>query len=289
MSFLNSFYFETASLIYTLLLVVTILYQDNKNITKKYYILIFIILTLLTTAKVSNIYFPIITIPFICSFKNISKAPFRFLFKITIFIFIPIFLSLYLTHHPYFKSVNGYHSMFMGTLTFSKNPEFHLQKFGISDGLNYIGKHAYSESSVEFIKKYSNVISHKNSYAIILKEPHILLQMMKHGAENMQNISLEYLGKQTYTNPGKVKEPYFNLWTKIKNSFFPKGYLFFAVIFIFLAVFFTILKVKIKSIEPLIKIGLISVFGIFFDMFIAIFGDGKFELKKTFISIKCFV
>jgi len=197
-------------------------------------------------------------------------------------------LSVFITKAGSMQA-NSYDSLFYGVLTFSNNPVKHLKELGINGGEQCLNTSAHDPVGETCINKYQKQMSFKNTVIVIYKEPLVIIKSLGYVFDNMQQISLDYLGKYSFDDPrnkisasSSISESnLLNLWSKLKLRFFPKGYLLGCVLLGFMIWFTLNLKTHIKDIhKDLAFVGVILTIACVIDMAVAILGDGKSELIK---------
>jgi hypothetical protein len=172
----------------------------------------------------------------------------------------------------------------------------------MDDAAQCINTSAYSPVGSACFTKYQNQLSFQNRVRVIYREPVVIFRMLRYVLDNMQDISLDYLGKYSFDDPRSKTSPrvsnsvekrfwlsttetiHLNLWARLKFKFFPTGY---ALSFVLIGfVIWFILRLKSTGInQDLALIGLMSTVACVADMFVAILGDGKYELiKHLFLS-----
>jgi hypothetical protein len=298
-AYFNSFYQESASLIFLVVLLASILLlKQHSSFAYLLYSLASILL--LATAKPANLYWPFVAVPFVLyvwSIKRVVKVPTMMAANLLL-IFLFTFASVAMTNAGSTKT-NPYHSLFVGVLAFSGDPSAHLHDLGMNNATQCINTLAFSPVGSTCLAKYQNQISFKNMSRVIYKEPAVIFRMWKHALDNMQDVSLDYLGRysffdtRSYTSPNllnvEVQQQRFqspasgskllNPWTRIKFKFFPIGYAL-ALTLIGFLIWFT-WKIKDNGIQQdLALVGLLSTIACIADTLIAILGDGKSELIK---------
>lgn len=302
-AYLNSFYAESAGLIFYFLLLISIV------ILKRFQSFTHLLCSLasvmfLATAKPAYLYWPLLAIPFIFYAWSLNKGIKLHLSMLVIYsalITLFILASAFITNAGSTK-INPYNSLFNGALTFSNNPSAHLRNLGIDNALQCINTSAFSSIGQVCFAKYQNQMSFINTARVLYREPLVIFRLMKYALDRMQDISLEYLGKYSFYDPRSKRSLrvsssdkshfwlHFNegillrLWSEFKFRFFPKGYALIFVIIGFLTWFILGLK-RTSFQQDLAFIGLISIIACIIDMNIAILGDGKTELiKHLFLS-----
>jgi hypothetical protein len=301
-AYLNSFYEESASFVYLFLLLASILAMKQRP-SLPYLLCSLASILLLATSKTANLYWPVLALPIVFYVWYIKN-------QIRLRTVLPICFAIILTLASTFAFIarvgatreNPYHSLFYGALTFSEDPSMHLRQLRMSGAIHCVGVSAYSPIGEDCISKYSDQLSFQNTIRVIHKEPAVMFRMLKHVLDNMQDVSLDYLGKYSSDDPRSqtlpsisskaVEERFFlttdtpllNLWAILKFRFFPTGYAL-AFVLIVLVVGFAV-GVKHNGVyQDLSIVGSLVTFGCIANMIVAILGDGKYELiKHLFLS-----
>lgn len=290
LSYLNSFYLESASLIFVLLFFAStlILQQRSSNI---YFIWTLVSLFLLATVKPAYFYWPMVSVPFILYRWFHEKRYKTYVVAFINLLFIVLFTatSVFITKAGSVP-VNSYHSLFYGVLTFSNNPIRHLQELGINGGEQCVNIGAYASGGDICFNKYQNQMTFKNTVIVIYKEPFVIIKSLKYVFDNMQQISLSYLGKYSFDDPrSNMPSPassisasnVLNFWSNLKLRFLPKGYTLGLVLLGFMIWFTLNLKTHVENIhKDLAFVGAIFTIACIVDMVVAILGDGKAEIIK---------
>jgi hypothetical protein len=266
---------------------------------------------LLATSKLANLYLLPLATPFVfyawCLKKDVKlSAKAVLLFNtalITLLIFTVANLVSVLTTKFSSTQANTYHSLFYGALTFSDRPSAHLQYLGIDgDAVQCVNTSAYSLIGSACLAKYRNQMSFYNTIRVIYREPQVMFRMLTHVFNNMQDVSLEYLGKYSLDDPrSKTSSPVpmgveerfrlpttqaipLNLWSELKFKFFPTGHALSFTIIGFIVWFVWVLK-RSGVQQELAFVGLFSTIACVADMVVAVLGDGRYELvKHLFLS-----
>ncbi len=300
LAYLNTFYQETASFIFTLTLLAGIVLLKRNSRSKGLFLLSLLCVILLAGAKCSTFYIPLLAIPILyyCRFSGETlRRVLLHYFRTGILLTAGIVVAaIYFTFQPEMMHYNRYNSLFDGVLTFSKNPQNRLAELGLDDYSACVGHSAYSAEGAQFIGGHLDKLSHLNTLHVLWKEPVILFRVAAHAAGNMQDVSLDYLGKYAYNDPRSKLEgaivpdcemrsetppPWSacNLWAALKFRIFPIGYVFFLTCFFYI-IFFGVGLGQPGICGELSIIGLFAALACAVDMLIAILGDGRSELIK---------
>lgn len=282
-AYFNSFYQETASFVFLFLFLTSILIVRRRS-TPANLLLNLACLLFLTTSKASNVYWPIIAIPFVLKVWSASKkinlhtrlvAGFAMILTLT-------FVSQLITARGSVRN-HPYDSLFFGVLTFSDHPAEHLHRLGFDGAMQCINTTSFSAIGSEYFTKYQEQMTYQNTLIVILKEPAVIFKFMKYTLDNMQKVNLEYLGKYAFDDPRNGDKSSWisllNLWGLLKSKFFPAGYALAFILLVFAGWFIVSLK-QTGVHQDLAIVGLLSTSACIVDMIVAILGDGKLELPK---------
>jgi hypothetical protein len=303
-AYLNSFYQESASLVFVLPLFCALVYLQRRPTPPRLAVVI-LCLALLATGKESLVYWPALALPFIL-YCWVAPVPARWRSraKRTVAIGCAAACALTFAVHAFvhFKEdgVNPYHSLFDGALTFSQRAAEHLQRLGLADGLNCIGVSAYEEPGTSYFDAHRDRMTFLNTVTTVAHEPAILWRMGRHVLARMQDLSLGYLGKYAANDPrslwyppyadyhtgaeerlwnGRQETTLLNTWATLKYRCFPTGGRLALTLTVFVAWFGWRMRSTADAGE-LALIGLLASVATIVDMAIAILGDGRYELIK---------
>jgi hypothetical protein len=282
-AYFNSFYQETASFIFLFLFLASILALKRRP-SFGYLLLNLVLLLFLTTSKASNVYWPLIALPFVFYIWPLSKK-----IKLRTKLIVGLALILTFTFVSQRITARGsvrnpsYHSLFYGVLTFSENPSEHLHRLGFDGAMQCINTTSFSAIGNSYFAKYQKQMTYQNTLDVVYEEPAVLFRFFKYALDNMQNTNLAYLGKYAFDDPRNMEMnptvSLLNLWGLLKLRFFPVGYTLAFVLIVFLGWFIIGLK-RTGFYQELSIIGLISTIACLTDITVAILGDGKLELPK---------
>jgi len=314
LAYLNSFYQESGGVVFLFLVLSSLVYL-KKSPTYISLLCSIACILLLATTKAAYCYWPLLAIPFVvavwCKEKGIEW--YKGLGGCVLLILILTFTSICATHTKVYKS-QAYFGLFYGVLTFSDDPSRHLHRLGLDDAAGEAGIEPFTPEWYEFTNKYQDKMSYLNTAGVIYHEPVVLPRAIKYVLDNMQDASLEYLGKYSLDDPrgaerlkiismpeaerddmmrksqetrvwydaGETKT--LNLWAALKYKFFPTGYALAIAMGLYACWFIFGLR-QSGLIRDLSMIGLLSTIACGVDMLVAILGAGKYELiKHLFLS-----
>lgn len=300
-AYFNTFYQESAAFIFLFLTLASILCLRRCPSWQR---LIFCLISilLLASSKSSHIYWPLISTPFVLIIWHTGNnvIPSRKSLWITILTSLVFTAaSIGITRSGSLEE-NPYHSLFYGVLTFSDNPSEHLQKLGMEEASPCIEHSAFTLMGTDCLNRYTH--SYWNTLGVAYREPVVIFRTISYSLSQMQDISLDYLGKYSSNDPrsqtftpisgsGEQRCPpgeftFWNLWSFLKYYCFPTGWIL--VVFLAMMTFwFTVMLMKIKSgiQKDFAIIGLLTTVACIVHTQISIWGEGKYELiKHLFLS-----
>jgi hypothetical protein len=291
-AYMNSFYQEQASFIYVLGSLASLVYLQKKPDSTLRFLLSVALFTLLATAKASNIYWTIIGIGSAGFIWRGRTKTLRIGVTVCV-VTLTTFFAREITR-PGTVRVNAYHSLFYGILTFSNDTSSHLDYLGIpQDAASCVGTHAYSGTCYF---EYRSHLKPWNAPRVLLREPLAVVRMMNHAAQQMQDISIDYLAKRAADHPEYTRpvdylvaaehryhhgnsRTILNAWSTFKFALFPTGGWFWGAALFAGVCYLWGLRQRGWAREISI-VGLVAMIGCLVDMFVALLGDGRYELIK---------
>lgn len=276
-AYFNSFYQESGSLVYFLLLVTWFLLRGkftNKQFTAIGYGLLF----LLTIAKTSNFYFPFLFIPLLFDLKKAWQNP-KWAVLILVLTLLPVIFTIQFVGDR--GAANRYNSLFFGVLVSSEHPEQRLKEIGITDPDAIKCRTGFfSARGTACYKKYQDKVSLKSIGTFILHEPKILIHHAERLANTMQKTD-NGRGKYAPGVEAPRNEILYNGWALLKQTYFPQGWTFYWLLLAeVLIAFFLKWSSSHRLVQDLSTLNLILILACWLDMWIAIFGDGIADLVK---------
>jgi len=279
-AYFNSFYQETASLVFLLFVVASVAYFQPGS-GRLGFIFSFLSVLLLATAKSSNFYWPFLVFPFLFSLGMARRNPARLILFLLVFALLPFGASWHFLRSANQKLTNSYHSIYHGLLVASDHPADLLEKIGLPGSESCVGEHAFTTAGSECVARLKNELSYTKTLQIIILEPKLLITGVQWMAGKMQNLSISYLGKYAIDDPLVRNERVLNFWSKLKYHFFPKGNSLFVVLLVFYLLFIgTLLRAQDLFIRSLAKIGLLTSIACASEIIIAFIGDGRGDTEK---------
>ncbi|MBR9977964.1 MAG: hypothetical protein KFH87_07740 [Bacteroidetes bacterium] len=295
-AYFNSFYQEASSLIFLLLLLVSILILKQRPSFPTFLFSI-VCVFLLATSKASNVYWPALAVPIIVHLRYRDTLTNMRLAALAVALLAMLtFASMHVTGAGASKE-NPYHSLFYGALMFSEQPGEHLRRLNMPDADTCIHASAFTQEGMACIARHENKLSYLTTLSVLYREPLVFPRMMTYVFDNMQDISLVYLGKYAIDDPRSKTTPrvgdgyeqrfwlagdnalMLNLWSTLKYRVFPTGYALLLLLILFIAVFIHARRYADVR-KDLALVGLLCSVACVVDMSIAILGDGRYELMK---------
>lgn len=305
LAYLNSFFCEPGSLIF-LLFFLSGLIWCRRSSGPTPWLFSLVALAALIMAKASNIYWAALGSLFLVFLIRPPCRPGLVIWircglsaVVALLLLALNFAVLPSTEDP---AMNAHHSLYNGVLRFSAHPATHLQRLGLADTLDCVGDgNSWEYPGSKVMEKYHQRMTHKNTLEVLAHEPLIAARLALHALRNMQDLSIDYLGRFPghYPDPCEVVpgiqarrqasetrcwlrqgDGLWNLWAQTKYWFFPRG----SWLALTLAMFggwFLFLRFKTDGLTAdLAHVGLLTTLAVGADMIIAVLGDGCNELIK---------
>jgi hypothetical protein len=270
--YFNSFYQETASFVFLFLFLTSILILKRRPFLV-YLGLNLAMLIFLTTSKASNVYWPLIALPFVFTLWPMNKQiRLRAKFIVGLVLILTLtFASQLITGRSSIRNL-PYQSLFFGVLTFSDHPSEHLHRLGFDGALQCVNTTSFSTVGSKYFAQYQEKMTYQNTLSVIYKEPAVFFKIVKYALDNMQKVELDYLGKYAVDDPRSAEKSSFlsplSLWGIFKLRFFPAGYTLAFVLIIFTCWFTAGLR-QTGFNQELSMIGLLSTVACITDMTVA--------------------
>ncbi len=304
LAYLQSFYQESASLVFLLPFLFSLVYF-RRSPSRERLAVTLVCLALLATAKRSNFYWPLLACPFLLSawlavHPGYREARRRATVAVAGVAAGVIFtLAALEATHIGGTAINTYDSFFDGALTFSKHPAEHLARFGWQDSADGIRQAGFSPAGQRFLAGHETKLMHGYALLTYLREPGATWSAIGYVSGNMQDVSLEYLGKYALGDPraaanvtpqlesseGRVwiadpNRTLWNIWSAFKFHCFPTGWTLVLCLVGFAGWFAWQVRGPEGTMRELATVGLIATLACVLDMAVAILGDGRYELIK---------
>lgn len=116
----------------------------------------------------------------------------------------------------------AYHSLFLGALQVSDDPAGHLAYLGLPPtARERIGIDAFHAESNAFIREHWDRIGHRATAHVLLREPVLILRLLRHGAEKLYDPFLSML--LIYHEACDYRPLAFAGWSALKSRLLPDG------------------------------------------------------------------
>jgi hypothetical protein len=241
LAYLNSFYFETGSLIFLLLFFAAFVHAVRRASCcgRGPVHWCAAALLLLGMAKVSNVYWLWLAVPVTMALCRPGPVCPRVVRAALLTAALTVAAVWFVRPSPDSNCQNSYNRMFLGALTFSDDPKQRLAELGMADCESCLGKSCYGSSEEErrLADAHGQPLPLRHFAYVLWREPSIPFRMMKHAADNMQTLSLPYLRKHSFEEPEMTPGKIANLWSQLKANCFPKGHALFGTLAAYLAIF----------------------------------------------------
>ncbi|HEV3409443.1 MAG TPA: hypothetical protein VG095_04065 [Chthoniobacterales bacterium] len=298
-AYLNTFYQESAALVFLLLLCAALLLLKQTG-QARYLLAALAALLLLSLAKMSCIYWPVLASPFIFyAWSRRNSAAWHV--PVVAAVIVALDFTFIGTRRPLGVTIveNPYHRLFFGALVFSKDPAAQLRRLQLPDDMvRCVDVGGFDPLGRTCLKQVNYRVPHSAMVRAILYEPVIAWKMEHYALVQMQDISLDYLGLRVMSeapppHPYEARKPlsisrhrlderypFWDLWGKLKHYCFPRGTLLLAGYAALLGWFVWQWYRADEDGEGLAMLGCMCTIGSFIDMNVAIFGDGRMEMIK---------
>ncbi len=302
-AYLNSFYQEAASQVFVLPVLFSLVYLKHRPTVARLALAVGC-LGLLTMAKASTIYWPLLALPFGLHAWTAGRPERWRTHRAAILaggIGLVCLLTVAARQFTAIReaNVNPYHSLFYGALMFSRHPADHLRRLGLADGEDCIGVSAYRERGKAYFDAHRPQMTFANTLSTLAHEPAIAGRMAAFGLASMQDISLDYLGKYAPGDPRGVNGPPWhdigdgserrlwnaaestlaNLWATVKFHAFPTGGWLALTLGAFAAG--SLVRLRAPGVAGnLAMVGLLATLAVVADGAVALLGEGRHELIK---------
>jgi hypothetical protein len=294
-AYLNTFYQETASLLFALAFIASLVYLRRAPRSHVRWVICGLSLTLLCTAKASCFHWAALGTGFVLALRTGSKVKLRAVLTAGVWAAALAAASLKFTD-PGNGSTTSYNSLFTGILPFSACPQRHLDRLGLSDALCCIGHSAFTPVGTAFLQRHPRDEHHQGALNVILHEPAVLARAVFYVATQMGDLSLDYLGHYAPTDPRSTSErlvpaaegvrvwvpsrdSFLNVWSWAQFHAFPRGWLLLGSLFLLGTLAISGLRRAGLEGEASLVV-LVAVVACVMEMTVAIVGDGRQELIK---------
>jgi hypothetical protein len=184
-------------------------------------------------------------------------------------------------NRPDMRQGQTFQSLFNGALIFSNQPAQHLEQLGLKGARKCISQYAAKPVGQKCAEQFGDQISYLSTAQVILREPIILLRMIRFSAQNMQTITLE-MGKTARGGPQltDLQSTLTRGWASLKAVLFPRGLGLLATLALFAVLFSVGLKWTHGMQRELALVGLLATMACGVDMTVQVLGDGRADIIK---------
>ncbi len=276
--YLSSFYAETALLVYGFAFFVALLYLA-KTQRWRWFAAAFVLLGLVLTAKASHI-FLVLAVPLLVMLKGV-KGRRNMVLASAVGMLALTLVGLQFNRNRSLMRFNQYNSFFYGILTYSDDPQRHLDALNMGTAGECNDTMVFTFMGQVCNRLYGDNMRFSNTLRVILTEPRLVPRIALVLADDMNQTHLQYLGRRTESDQfafrwQETHRGTFNAWPQLK-SYFPTGLPFYGLLSLYLLIFY------LRREHALAKIGFTLTALVPIDMAIAFLGDGKQELVKHFL------
>jgi hypothetical protein len=236
--YINTFYREAGSVAYLLAFLAALIHFSERPTSRGRLCLCFGLLLLLTTAKASNVYWPIVGVPVLLGLRR--ARPIWLL--VTASVALSVSLSgaaLRLTADDTNRTT-AWDSLFSSALLLSNQAESHLLRLKMPGAARCIGAPIFVGVGRDCYAQYGSHVTARDSLSVILREPTVLLRQLMYGMRAMNDLSVEWYGIYPREDPRAAAVPAIegpmdrrflgrrsilplNMWSRLQYQYFPRG------------------------------------------------------------------
>jgi len=291
--YLNSFYFESGGLIFGLLFAVSVgwfaLSVRRKWLVKGISLsLVLTSATLIATAKVQWIYMPVLSLVALVVAWRREHSALRVLAVVPLLTAaVALSVGSYLAVRPPDETleINAYHRVFYGVLILSSRSQDQLVALEMADAAGCVGVSAFAASGPECVGRTRGRFTLGTVIRIIAQEPGLLVRMLEAAADRMHVVKPPYLGTLRRDDPritfgaGTGLLTVEDFWPRLK-LLFPRGSALFVWVVACGLICYLVASRGSGPVAAIALAGVVSALATLVDMFMAIIGDGLYELEK---------
>jgi hypothetical protein len=173
--YFNTFYRETGTIVFLLSLLVSLAMLDATRHERTAFLLSGASLTLLATAKITNVYWPFLALPFLL----LARGGRRRLAAVGAAFLVSVGLELIVfprAELPPIRDRQAYDSLYIGVLTFSARPVEHLTRLGLEDTVDFVGKNRFAEGPEPWLDEHPRRVTVFTTLDVVLHEPTAFLK-----------------------------------------------------------------------------------------------------------------
>ena len=276
--YFSSFYFETASFIFLLAFLASLVHLDKHRSARHAYVLSLLCLAGLVTAKPSNVYWVALGLFFVLPALWLRRKRARYAVLFVVLALVLALATMRLSQYPR-HTVDATHqnSVFFGLLTLSTRVPEQLAALRMPESRECIGQNAFTPIGSACVQAYAARLHLADRAQIMLREPAIAPRMMAFLLNSMQETHIWSNVHPAARTPAAGNAV--DIWSDIKSRLFPRG----ARLALTLIAYLALILWNVRGLgfrREIALIGLVCVTAIPIDMAIAFLGDGRQEIVK---------
>jgi hypothetical protein len=279
--YFSSFYRDTGTIVFLLAFLVSLVMLDANRHERTALLLSALSLTLLATAKITNVYWPVVAFPFLL----LSRGGRRHVAAVTGVFLLSGTLALAVFSRaelPQVRDYQAYSSLYTGLLAFSSRPAEHLTRLGLQETTDFVGKVCYLPETSQWLDSHPKRLSIHMTFDVLLHEPTAFLRELSFAARAMQDTAPR-VGVRAEGDPTPpTRRSFQQLWCLLKTRTFPRGGALFAALGVFAAVFVLGLRASMP-LRQLSLVGLFATVGILVEMSVTLLGGGTPDMARHLV------
>ena len=202
LAFLNSFYFESASYIFLFAFMAALVVLWRRGPSRLTNALCLAALLLLAISRPGAVYWLAFGLLFVFGLRPLLTSRRHTLAYLALVVILSPLVFLFTKYpQPNYESGPAYHQMFLGVLTYSRNPSQRLRELGMSGGEACIGVTPYTAPGDQCLATYRSKLTLGNALSVIAREPAILARMTEDVADQMQLPTVQGLVRRAIDAP----------------------------------------------------------------------------------------
>jgi len=280
-AYFNSFYFESASLVFALLFIAGLVFLMGRS-TWPWAVraaMMLLAALLVATSKSAYFYWPLLALlgAVLMGRLRHPHISIRWIGALIAAAVLLSLLALAITlPDEHYLARHNYHRVFLGVLELSHDVEGQLEALGMSDAIGCVGVSGWTREGKACMDLVKARLRPWTPVFVVIREPQILWRMLKASADHMQ--MERDVGKYREGDPRAGETRHIGmvlprLWAELKAGLFPRGYPLLATLCAYCVIF--ALAVRRDGMEAdLGLVGLVCTVGVWADMFVAFAGDG---------------
>ena len=277
--YFNTFYRDTGTMVFLLAFLAALARLDAGRRARRDLILAGVALALLGTAKVANIYWPFLALPFLLLARGGRRqvAPVCAVLAVT----VSIALILYgRAERADVRDYAAYSSLYTGVLPWSARPHEHLARLGLAETADFVGRHIYeTPAAVQWVAAHPGRLSHRMTLDIVLHEPRTALRGLAFATRAMHNTVVLSGERAEFDPTPRSHQTFPQLWGVLKKAAFPRGPFLLATFAVFAAVFARGLLSE-GPLRAVSLVGLAATVGSLAEMWIQVVAAGTPDMSR---------